>query len=499
MVTIVWFKRDLRITDHQPLVMASQKDAVLPLYIIEPSLIHAPDYDRRHYDFTRQSLLELRENLAGLGQSLVIRVGEVIEILNDLCASVPITAIYAHEETGNAITYERDTAVHLWCKTYQISFVEVPNNGVIRPLRDRDNRRALWQVQMKDDILPAPTALQGVDTELGEIPTWSELNIVDEGIQSIQKGGEKEARRVLNQFLYERGSNYHKEMSSPVTAFDSCSRISPHLAYGTISLKQVFYALRKRRNQIYDMPDHEYRKLGGSWKTALRAFESRLHWHDHFIQKLEDEPRIEYESFVPHYDALRDDPSYDEAAKIRFEAYCAGKTGFPMVDASIRCLRATGWINFRMRAMLVSFASYDLWIKWQATALFLARLFTDYEPGIHYSQIQMQSGTTGINTLRVYSPIKQAYDHDPHGTFIREWLPELRNVPDEHIHEPDKMPPMTQLEAKCIIGEDYPVPIVDHKAAVKEAKDKVWALRKQPAVKAVAEKVLEKHGSRKRC
>ncbi|MEL7434059.1 MAG: FAD-binding domain-containing protein, partial [Chloroflexota bacterium] len=178
-------------------------------------------------------------------------------------------------------------------------------------------------------------------------------------------------------------------------------------------------------------------------------------------------------------------------------AYKAGKTGYPMVDASIRYLRATGWINFRMRAMLVSFASYDLWIQWQHTAEFLARLFTDYEPGIHYSQVQMQSGTTGINTLRVYNPIKQGIEHDPDGVFIRAWVPELRNVPDEHIHEPFNMPPMTEIEAGCVIGEDYPAPIVKHKEAVKEAKSKVWALRKRDDVKAEAEKVVERHASRK--
>lgn len=222
-----------------------------------------------------------------------------------------------------------------------------------------------------------------------------------------------------------------------------------------------------------------------------------MHWHDHFIQKLEDEPRIEYESFIPHFDDLRDDPAADGDAAGRFAAYQAGCTGYPMIDASIRHLRATGWINFRMRAMLVSFASYDLWVRWQATAQFLARLFTDYEPGIHYSQVQMQSGTTGINTMRVYSPLKQAQDQDPTGAFIRQWLPELAHVPDEHIHAPHTMPPLTQREARCIIGRDYPAPIIEHKAAVKAAKAKVWDLRQQPDVRAAAQLVLEKHGSRK--
>lgn len=500
MTHLVWYKRDLRITDHRPLRDAISHGDVIPIYIIEPDIIHAPDYDRRHYDFTRDCLLELCERLDALGQGLVVRCGNVLDIFKQLHAEYDIQAIHAHEETGNDISYQRDIAVHRWCKANDIRFYETPNNGVIRPLKDRDLRRALWYEQMNRPLIKAPTALNPIEIELGEIPTWAQLGICDEGIQTRHRqfGGEYEAQRTLNQFLYERGANYHKEMSSPITAEDSCSRISPHLAYGTLSLKQVMDALQKRRDEIYALSDAEYKSLGGSWKSALRSFNSRLHWHDHFIQKLEDEPRIEYESFVEQYDQLRDDPTLDADARQRFEAYQQGKTGYPMIDASMRYLRATGWINFRMRAMLVSFASYNLWIKWQHTADLLARLFTDYEPGIHYPQVQMQSGTTGINTLRVYSPIKQAQDHDPEGSFIREWIPELRPVLTEYIHQPHTMPPMTQLEVGCVIGKDYPAPIVNHKEAVREAKSKVWELRKRPDVKQAAEKVVEKHGSRKK-
>lgn len=498
MVQLVWYKRDLRLADHQPLSKAASQGDVLPLYVIEPYIIHASDYSRRHYEFTHDCLIELRQNLKALGQGLVVRYGDMLEILDDLHATWHIDAIYAHEETGNAVSYARDIAVHRWCKRHKIPFNETPNNGVIRPLKDRDLRRKFWYQQMDRKIAHPPQLLPTLDIELGDIPNWETLNICDEGIKDRQIGGELEAWRTLNQFLYERGANYHKEMSSPLTAEDSCSRISPHLAYGTLSLKQVMVALQKRRNQLADMPEKEYKALSGSWKSAMKAFNSRLHWHDHFIQKLEDEPRIEAESFVKQYDALRDDPTSDTDAQQHFEAYQEGRTGFPMIDASMRYLRATGWINFRMRAMLVSFASYDLWIKWQHTADLLARLFTDYEAGIHFPQIQMQSGTTGINTLRVYSPIKQAYDQDPDGRFIRQWLPELRNVPDAHIHEPNKMPPMTQIEVNCKIGDDYPAPIVDHKVAAKSAKDKIWDLRKRPDVKLAAEAVLEKHGSRKK-
>jgi len=496
-ITIVWFKRDLRVQDHKPLYTAVQNGAVLPLYVIEPSVIHAPDYDRRHYDFTVDCLIDLRAQLRERGQPLVVRVGEVLDIFNDLTVQFDIRAIHAHQETGNALTYERDKAVIRWCREQTIPFIETPNNGVIRPLRDRDQRRQLWLERIDVPLTPTPDSLIPLDIDAGEIPTWDALGICDEGIQAREVGGEYEAHRVLYNFLYGRGATYHKDMSSPLTAPDSCSRLSPHLSYGTLSVRQVYRALITRRDALYTMPNDMYRSLEGNFKLAMKAFESRIHWRDHFIQKLEDDPRIEYESFVPHYDNLRDDPATDPDAQRRFEALQAGRTGYPMIDACVRYLRATGWINFRMRAMLMSFATYPLWITWQATAVWLARLFTDYEPGIHYSQAQMQSGATGINPLRVYSPLKQAQDHDPDGVFIREWVPELAHVPPEYIHQPYTMPPLTQREAQCIIGKDYPAPIVDAKKATKTAKDTVWNLRQQPEVKAEADKVLARHGSRR--
>ena len=154
----------------------------------------------------------------------------------------------------------------------------------------------------------------------------------------------------------------------------------------------------------------------------------------------------------------------------------------------MRALIQTGWLNFRMRAMLVSFASYHLWLDWRRTALYLAQLFTDYEPGIHYSQFQMQSGTTGINAIRIYNPIKQSMDHDADGVFIKKWIPELADMPAEFIHTPwryaEKM-------------GDYPMPIVDEKLARKQAADKIYILRKNPNHKIESKKIAHKHGSRK--
>jgi deoxyribodipyrimidine photo-lyase len=226
---------------------------------------------------------------------------------------------------------------------------------------------------------------------------------------------------------------------------------------------------------------------------ALRGFAGRLRWHCHFMQKLEDEPDIEFRNFSRATDGLRES-DFDRA---RFDAWCAGRTGFPMVDACMRSLCATGWLNFRMRAMLVSFAAYHLWLHWREPGHFLARQFLDFEAGIHWSQMQMQSGTTGINTLRIYSPTKQALEHDPQGVFIRRWLPELVAVPLQRLAEPWLMSPAEQQAAGCVIGRDYPAPIVDAAGAVAFAKQRLYGLRGSAAARTEAAAIQQRHGSRK--
>jgi len=268
-----------------------------------------------------------------------------------------------------------------------------------------------------------------------------------------------------------------------LSAEEGCSRLSPHLAFGTISLRTVHQATELA---IGNTPEREL-------AYALRGFAGRLRWHCHFMQKLENEPDIEFNNFARVCDGLREDAFNSD----HFEAWCAGQTGYPMVDACMRSLRATGWLNFRMRAMLVSFASYHLWLHWRQTGLFLARQFLDFEPGIHWSQMQMQSGTTGMNTLRMYSPTKQAKDQDPQGYFIRRWVPELACVPLPYLAEPWTMDVSVQRMAECMIGLNYPKPIVDEKTAMKAAKDRMYGLRQSQEAREEAGDVLARHGSRK--
>ena len=490
---VVWFKRDLRADDHWPLAKAAAVGPCLCLYVYEPEIIHSEEFDASHLQFINESLAELNRRLRDLGGRLTLRAGSMPEVLSALHSDRGIDVLWSHEETGNKITYDRDLRVAAWVKQHGIAWKEIPQNGVVRRLKSRDGWSKQRDAFLKQPMADAPTKLShpsGVTP--GRLQTPEDLGLSPTMKVKLQQGGENAATGTLRSFLLERGQNYSGEMSSPVTAPDSCSRLSTYLAWGCISMKRVVHELRDRQGHL-----RELKATGepiGGWLKSLRAFESRLSWHCHFMQKLEDEPSIEFENMSRVYDGLRED-EFDQS---RFDAWCEGQTGYPMVDACMRALHKHSWINFRMRAMLVSFASYHLWLHWRPTAVYLARHFLDFEPGIHFSQFQMQSGTTGINTVRIYSPIKQVKDQDPTGKFIRQYVPELAAVPDEHIAEPHKMTLSQQSKAGCLIGTNYPSPIVEHSVAYKAARQRMYAVRRKDEAKSEAKRVVKKHGSRKR-
>jgi len=295
-----------------------------------------------------------------------------------------------------------------------------------------------------------------------------------------QIGGRSIGLGLLDEFLNTRGQTYRKAMSSPLDGEWACSRISPYLAVGALSGREAAKAAKHRAAEVKGT------RVG--WAGSMKSFQARLAWRDHFMQKLEDEPEIETRCLHLAYEAMR--PSDPDAQ--RLQAWAMGETGVPFVDACMRFTRAGGWLNFRMRAMVTSFASYHLWLDWRAHGPILARYFTDYEPGIHWSQVQMQSGTTGMNTVRVYNPVKQGHDQDPNGVFVRRWCPELAGVPDAHLHEPWRWD-----GAGDIVGRVYPRPIVDVQKAAKAARDAVWGVRKGLEFKSEAARIVEKHASRK--
>ncbi len=500
-IQLVWFKRDLRVRDHAALTAAAARGPVLCLYVYEPSLLNAADHDAMHLIFVNECLDELDTALRERGGGLYRRTGEVPAVFNTLAqelasARVPqrIAAIWAHEETTGWDAYQRDRAARRWCREQGIALHELPQTGVVRRLQSRDGWASAWEARMHTAPLVAPRAFEHASLTDRSLAFDPALLARGGAIRdAVQHGGETVARETLRSFLRERGVDYRFAMSSPVTAPDACSRVSAWLSTGAISIRTCEHAAQARLLQLSAAHDAG-EAVDQRWRASIASFRSRLRWHCHFMQKLEDQPRIEFDTMCDAFVGMRDEQHVDAE---RLSAWYEGRTGYPLIDACMRAVRATGWMTFRMRATVVSFASYHLWLHWRFTAPLLARDFLDFEPGIHYSQFQMQSGVTGINAIRIYNPVKQAREQDPEGHFIRRWVPELAQLPTAALAEPHRMPPMLQQMFGCVIGVDYPEPIVDNVAAMREARDKVWAIRKAPETRRAAQRVYEKLGSRR--
>jgi len=495
-LSLVWFKKDLRVCDHRPLLEACQIGQTAAVYILEPEWIKSFEFESGQFLFLEKSLIDLKNDLRKLGIPLIIRYGSAITVFSELIKKWPFSFVFSHEETGVDWTFKRDLMMKSWFQSQSVQFTEYPQFGVKRGLKNRDHwlkhrnrilNRALHPEinQVWDSGQPAWTLIKKL--ELGHLPSLQDLGLPPSEKIFALKGGRTEAVKTLHSFFDSRGQNYFSSLSSPVTAFDGCSRISPYLSWGNLSITEVLSELENKRQSVIGTAREK------KWTQNLSQFESRLWWHCHFIQKLESEPEIEFENVNRMFDGLRE----SEFEQKKFQAWCDGQTGFPIIDACMRALKQHGWINFRMRAMLMSFASYQLWLDWRPTARFLAKHFLDFEPGIHFSQAQMQSGVTGINAIRIYSPQKQTLDRDPNGEFVRKYCPELAKLDTCDLIAPHLTPPFVAASLDFKIGRDYPEPIVDPELSYHQAKEKIFLWHKKASVQAEAKKVLLKHGSRK--
>lgn len=495
-VQLVWFKRDLRVRDHLPLAQAVRRGPVIGLYVYEPRLLDAPEADAAQLTFINESLGELRTALGALGLTLLLRVGRAVEVLDALHRTIGFTSMWSHLETGVWESFQRDRAVARWARGAGVRWVELPQGGVRRPNPDRDDWAADWERVVGQPMVPAPAQAVGARPPAGPPGALVEPAALSvPGLPRVERqaGGESAAWETLRTFFTHRAINYRADMASPLSGWTGCSRLSPHLAFGTLSARQALHATWRREGQL-DRARRSGEVVDPRWEASLRSFHKRLRWRCHFMQRLEDFPTLDREPIHPGYAALRAGLHRPD----RFAAFSRGETGFPFIDACLRCVQATGWLNFRARAMLVSVATWTFHLDWRPVGQLLGRAFLDYEPGIHWAQVQMQAGLVGINTPRLYNPTKQAEEHDPEGVFIKRWVPELARLPVPFVHRPWETPPLLALSLGFLAGRDYPLPLVDPRQTQHESREELSALRADPAIWRESARVLARHGSRRR-
>ncbi|CAL2085470.1 Cryptochrome-like protein cry2 [Tenacibaculum sp. 190524A05c] len=478
-ISIVWLKRDLRLPDNEALFNAlNSKNRVLIVYVFENLLLEDAHYSERHWNFIKQSIVDINEDLSKYNTKVLSVTGDIFAVFNQLQTKYTIKEVFSHQETGLLVTFNRDKEFARYCRNNSIEWTENINNGVLRGLLNREDWFDKWESYMYQPLIEFEAKPEDF-ISLSEINSLSEYfhttDLKTENSSNFQEGGRTVAWKYADSFFNNRYENYMFHISKPEASRSSCSRLSPYIAWGNVSIREVF----QKAKEV---------KQNAKGERHLGAFISRLRWQAHFIQKFEMECTMENASVNKGYHKLK-----KSISKSYIEAWETGQTGFPLVDASMRCLNTTGYINFRMRAMLVSFFTHILWQPWQEATHHLSRCFLDFEPGIHFPQLQMQAGETGINNLRIYNPVKNGQEHDPDATFIKKWVPELAHLPTPFIHEPYLMTPLDQQFNNCIIGEDYPEPIVNIKENRKRASDILWNMKKDKDVLRESIRILKKH------
>ena len=462
---IIILHRNLRLEDNSALFHGSHKQNYRVLYVYDKHYWSSDGRSPRQFSFFVDCLKELQTGLTKLNSYIEIFQGSYSDLTTYIETNYPESRIHLNHSTDTS--YFRDQMSkfkNIFKESQRLKVYE--DFGIQTQEFNRDRWSYDWNMQMRKERLDLPKS--NLNHEPADLMTLDDFldsqNIIQ---RSFQKGGTKEANALLNSFFESRSEGYSKKMSSPHDAEESCSRLSPHIAFGSISIREIYQRLEANYPQSH-------------FKRDLYSFRKRLYWHCHFIQKLETEPELEFNSMHRMCDNLRESEN-----KEFIDRWINGETGFPFMDACMLYLREKGWINFRMRAMIMSFASYNLWQPWQSTSPLLGELFVDYEPGIHIPQVQMQSGVTGINLPRIYSVNKQSLDQDPEAKWIKQIIPSLNDIDPKKIHSAD-------------LQTAYISPVVDLKQSAKYARDTIWSIRKGDEFKKIARSVYYKHGSRKR-
>jgi deoxyribodipyrimidine photo-lyase len=457
---VVWFRRDLRIHDHPALAAAVRTGApVVPLFVFDPRLLHGRFASPNRTWFLLGCVTALRHQLERRGATLVIRIVEPADVVPAIAQDTAAAEVYVSRDLtpyGRA----RDRAVVARLDSSGVVFrakpgllIHEPESLLSRaggPFQVFSPFYRAWQHLPLRDVLQAPGSIRTPTIEAGRIPAPTDLGIdgptADAG--ALPDPGEQAARERMSSWLAGdggRGIEAYPRERDRLANQRATSRLSADLRFGTISAVEA--AARARSSA-----DGE----------GLRRWISELAWRDFYAHILWHEPRVAREPFLERFAAVVWEPDDDT-----FAAWQAGRTGYPVVDAAMRQLLATGYMPNRARMIVASFLTKDLLVDWRAGEAHFMRHLVDGDPASNLGGWQWAAsvGTDAQPYFRIFNPVTQGERFDPDGEYVRRWVPELAAVPAGRIHCPWTMPPDEQRAAGVRIGVDYPGPIVDHAEA----------------------------------
>jgi deoxyribodipyrimidine photo-lyase len=458
MTAIVWYRRDLRIHDHPALRAALDgHERVVPMFCLDDGLIHGRHRSGARTQFLLECLADLDGSLRRRGSGLVVRHGPPPRELGALAERTGAVEVHCTADVG-PFARRRQDAVRRRLADAGAELIEHPGVGVIddvgglltqggRPYTVFSPFHRNWSGVDRRTVLGAPRRLPPLPSRLprGRIPSLRSLGLEQE-VAEPPAGGETAARERLRRFIDRDVAEY--EENHDALGNQRTSRLSPYLHFGCLSAREVEERLRRGKGPA--------------------AFRRQLCWRDFHQHVLFHFPRNARSEFQDRY---RGRIKWSYAGR-RFEAWCAGLTGYPLVDAGMRQLLREGWMHNRARLVVGSFLTKHLGIDWRWGERHFMRYLVDGDEAINNGNWQwIASVGTDPQPVyrRIYNPARQMAAHDPDGAYVRRYVPELRDVPDEYLREPWEMPPEAQKAAGCVLGRDYPVPIVDHLEAREEA------------------------------
>jgi deoxyribodipyrimidine photo-lyase len=440
--TIVWFRRDLRIADHLPLYRAAARGEVIPVFILDRALLFHPETAVARVAFMLDCLKSLDADLRSRGGRLIVRSGDPVEVLPELIQTTQADGIYAYIDYERIYGRVRDARLNQALAERELRIRWFEPIAATGELMFYPDYRKFWYGTMAEEMVPTPTRVLVPDTIPSEpIPDLAGLDLIGDR-KTIPPAGTDAARKLLQAFLDEKTDRYYWQLSLP--SAEATSGLSPHIKFGVISIRECVQLAKQRLQEATD------RRV----QLSLKQLISRLRWGSGFGQRFRYLPQLELRSLYSVFD--EDGWEFDEDL---YQAWQAGETGFPIIDAAAKCLQETGgWLalNFRTRAIYSSFLSNLLGMDWRYGALHFMRHLIDGDCPIDHYQWAMQAGVTHCldkSWTRIYNPEQAAVDRcDPQGLFIKRWLPELADLPPAELG----LPPSLQ---------GYRSPILNYKQA----------------------------------